>query len=115
MKNTRTELLLCVESIREDLTRAYEGWDQKPGDLEETFDLVDYINENALDIEYTIGSDKGYRGCRIAVTLGGPNIYINTRRGAVEGYWGTERAEAWIPSEICAEIDSLMEMDFECL
>lgn len=115
MKNTKTELQTYVGSIREDLNRAYEGRDQKPGDPEETFDLVDYISKNALDIEYTIGSDKGYRGCRIAVTLGGPNVYINTRRGAVEGYWGTERAEAWIPSEVCAEIDDLVEMEFECL
>lgn len=43
---------------------------------------------DALDIEHTISSANDHLGSRIAVVLGGPNIFINTRENRVEGYWG---------------------------
>ena len=46
-------------------------------------------------------------GCRLAVALGGPNVYVNTREGEVQGYWGSDRASAWLPSEICEEINAI--------
>lgn len=43
--------------------------------------------ESALDLEYIISSDGQYRGARILVTLGGPNIGIDTQHNRVDGYW----------------------------
>lgn len=51
-----------------------------------------YLND-ALDIEYTIDANFEYVGARIAVALGGPNIYIDTRREIVQGYWGEDKVE----------------------
>ena len=111
MKNERTELQNLCQHIADELKTIYNGQAVNEDGEETTF--WDYLAD-ALDVEYTIGSDKSYRGARIAVTLGGPNIYINTRRGEVEGFWGTERAEAWIPSEICEELDGIMEEYYTC-
>ena len=111
MKNERTELQNLCQHIADELKAIYNG--QAVNDDGEEATFWDYLAD-ALDVEYTIGSDKSYRGARIAVTLGGPNIYINTRRGEVEGFWGTERAEAWIPSEICEELDGIMEEYYTC-
>lgn len=49
----------------------------------------DYI-ANALSIEYTVsGTGRSFLGAEIAVTLGGPNIFIDTRRAVVTGHWGS--------------------------
>ena len=113
MSNTANELRKYVDSIADALRKLYE---HEPTEEEreaaeengEACDLYTYFAD-VLDIEYTISSRGDYLGARIAVALGGPNIYIDTREGYVKGYWGTDREEAWIPSEICEEIDSIME------
>lgn len=107
------ELENMVTSIRDDLNRLYEAdyTDEEREQMEENgeaYDLYSYFDD-ALDIEYTISGNMDFLGARIAVTLGGPNIYINTRTGYVEGYWGTDKAEAWIPSEVCDEINTIFE------
>ena len=107
------ELENMVNSIRDDLNRLYEPdyTDEEREQMEENgeaYDLYSYFDD-ALDIEYTISGNMDFLGARIAVTLGGPNIYINTRTGYVEGYWGTDKAEAWIPSEVCDEINAIFE------
>lgn len=86
------ELENMVNRIRDDLNRLYEA---------------DYYFSDALDIEYTIGASGDFRGARIAVALGGPNIYVDTRRGYVEGFWGADHWESWIPSEVCEEINDI--------
>jgi hypothetical protein len=50
----------------------------------------DFINIECLDINYIINSDKTYRGARLLYAFGGPNIWIDTLHGQVEGYWGGE-------------------------
>jgi len=49
---------------------------------------------NTLDIEYTINSSKEYKGARVLVAFGGPNIWINTKTEEVEGYWWGMNAKA---------------------
>ena len=107
------ELENMVNGIRDDLNRLHEAdyTDEEREQMEENgeaYGLYSYFDD-ALDIEYTISGNMDFLGARIAVTLGGPNIYINTRTGYVEGYWGTDKAEAWIPSEVCDEINTIFE------
>lgn len=111
--STANELQKYVDSIAADLRKLYEAdlTDEEREAAEENgeaYDLYTYFAD-ALDIEYTISSRGDFLGARIAVALGGPNVYVDTREGYVKGYWGTDRAEAWIPSEICEEIDGIME------
>ena len=97
MKNECTEY---AESIRNDLKKLFDG-----EIVDECEGLIHYLCENALDIEYTLNSQKELIGVRIYVTLGGPNCWIDTRAGEVVCAWGTDRAAAWIGSEICDEIN----------
>lgn len=55
----------------------------------EEFSAFDYL-QDALDIQYTIGSDKRFIGARVLVAFGGPNIWINTITNEIEGYWWSE-------------------------
>lgn len=72
-------------------------------------ELIDYINDNALDIEYTISSNMDFLGADIAVALGGPSVYINTREKRVEAYWGGEEGYYLLDSDLCDELDGLFE------
>jgi len=113
MSTTANDLQKYVDGIAADLRRLYEAdpTDEEREAAEENgdaYDLYSYFTD-VLDIEYTISGRGDYLGARIAVAIGGPNIYIDTREGYVKGYWGTDREEAWIPSEICEEIDNIME------
>lgn len=113
------ELQETVDAIREEICKLYDGLDITDDEREELEEngeftsLYDYFND-ALDIEYRIGSDMTLRSVRIMVAFGGPNIYIDTGRGCVEGFWGTDSAERWIPTEVCEEIDSIFEEYFSC-
>lgn len=49
----------------------------------------DYL-ESVLDIQYVVNSNEEYLGARALVAFGGPNIWINTLMGTVEGYWWDE-------------------------
>lgn len=81
-------------------------------DIEEAWqngELMDYIDDHALDIEYTISSNMDFLGAEIAVALGGPNVYINTRDKRVEAYWGGEQGYYSLDSDVCYELDALFE------
>ncbi len=105
------ELKKYVDGIRDDLKNLYEAeyTEEERERMEEdgeAYDLYSYFSD-VLDYEYTISSSGDYLGAKIWVTLGGPNICIDTREGYVKGAWGCDREEAWIPSEIVEEIDNI--------
>ena len=60
---------------------------------------MEYVAD-ALDIEYTVASDRRTMlGATITVYLGGPDIRIDTRRGIVEGFWGSDTAQAFFTKD----------------
>ena len=77
--------------------------------------LFDWLGDNVYDIEYTIGSDKEYRGVRIMIACGGPNIYINTNAKEVQLFWWNERASYPLDSSVVAMIDADCEEMFACM
>ena len=77
--------------------------------------LLDWLDDGVYDIEYTIGSNKEYRGVRLMVACGGPNIYINTKSGDVELYWWGESARYPMSSDVVDMIDSTYEEMFACM
>ena len=83
------------------------------GEVFEDFTLLDYF-ESALDIEYICASRNEYRGVRVMVTCGGPNIYVDTMSKKVEMYWWTETASALLSDEAVDAIDELFEELFLC-
>jgi len=59
----------------------------------EELSAFDYL-QSALDIEYIVNSKREYLGARVLVAFGGPNIWVNTRTGTVEGHWWGDSATA---------------------
>ena len=47
--------------------------------------------EGVYDIEWVTNQDHSYKGARLLVAGGGPNIWVNTQDGTVDGYWGTDK------------------------
>jgi|TARA_R100001510_G_C7500802_1_gene104576 hypothetical protein len=43
--------------------------------------------EGVYDIEWITYQDKSYKGARLLVAGGGPNIWVNLQINKVEGYW----------------------------
>lgn len=81
--------------------------------------MWDYLEDNALDIEYTINSDLSYKAARVLITFGGPNIYIDTNTSRVELYGGSSKACAYIGYRTRDAIDAYLEDEYntrrECL
>lgn len=100
-----------LEGIREELEAIYNG--EATNEEGEAASFYDYISD-CLDVEYIINSRKEYKSCKIWVTLGGPNVWIDTDTQEIKLAWGTDRESLWLPSEICEEIDSVMEEFFNC-
>ena len=90
------ELKTMVESIRKQIEEATKNKDYR------YFDDI-------LDIEYFVGGDGNLRGVEIALTLGGPNIFVNTKTKEVKGYWGYSEYKIYISYEACDFIDSIFE------
>tara|TARA_Y100000401_G_scaffold49939_1_gene38908 strand:+ start:99 stop:485 length:387 start_codon:yes stop_codon:yes gene_type:complete len=68
-------------------------WPHCDCDGSEMLSGFDYLND-ALDIQYIVTGEGEYIGARVLVAFGGPNIWVNTHTGIVEGYWGSNSATA---------------------
>jgi hypothetical protein len=74
----------------------------------EAMSAFDYL-QDALNIEYIINGKGEYLGARVLVAFGGPNIWVNTRTGVVEGAWWADRADASFTDNIGLD-DALSEL-----
>jgi len=52
----------------------------------DTLSGFDYIAD-ALDVDWILNSDREFKGARLLVAFGGPNIWIDTVEQIVEGHW----------------------------
>lgn len=106
-----TENKKYLEGIRAELEAIYNG--EATNEEGETASFYDYISD-CLDFEYVINSNKEYKSCKIWVTLGGPNVWIDTDTHEIKLACGTDRESIWLPSEICEEIDEVMSEFYNC-
>ena len=106
---TNNENMDYLKRVREEIEMYYNGFEED----EEEKTLFDYL-ANVLDYEIAINSSFEYSSCKVWVTLGGPNIWIDTASNEIKLAWGCERAELWLPSEICDEINDYFEELYNC-
>lgn len=112
------ELKTMCENIRKELQSLYESdftdeqREQRENDGEPC-DLWDYFRD-VLDVEYTISSRGDFLGASIWITLGGPNIWIDTRHNEIKGRWGSDAVNVWLPSEISDEINCIFQEYYNC-
>lgn len=76
--------------------------------------LYDYFVD-LLDIDYLVNYQKEYKGARILIAYGGPNIYLDTISGNVELYWWTETAKYRMRSDTIEALDEWAEEYYNCL
>ena len=49
--------------------------------------------EDVYNIEWITHQDHRYKGARLLVAGGGPNIWVNLVDGTVDGYWGFDKVK----------------------
>ena len=80
----------------------------------ETASWYDYFSD-VFDIEYRIAADKKtLKSVKLCVTVGGPNIYVDTGDNRVKLYWWGEYAEAYIPYDVSDQITEAFEELYYC-
>ena len=89
-----------LESILKELETIHEG--ENPD-----YNFYDYIADNVLSLNYITDSDKRYIAVQLFITLGGPNISIDTSVCELRLYWGSDKEVLPIPSAICDELDDI--------
>jgi len=99
-----------VNSIANNLTSGNYDFDAEHSDHDEPC-AADYLTD-VLDIEYIVSGDRTYLGARILVAFGGPNIWINTRTGTVDGYWWCDEGHATFNDTL--ELDEYLEELWNC-
>lgn len=99
-----------VQSIADNLTSPpLDHWNEgRDIENEGEFLAFDYL-QDALDIEYIVNSKGEFLGARVLVAFGGPNIWVNTRTGTVEGHWWGDSAYATFEDNLGLE-DALSEL-----
>ncbi len=70
---------------------------------------------DALDVEVTRPLNGDYRGARILLTFGGPNIWLDTAERELQGAWGGKRVNMFVPYDVCEEIDAAIEEYAGCM
>ena len=97
-----------VQSIADTLSKGFGDEVNHEGEPMSAFDYL----EDALDIEYIVNSKRQYLGARVLVAFGGPNIWVDTKRGIVEGSWWGESAS--VPFTDNIGLDEALQTLWEC-
>ena len=110
MSNLNDQVMHIVQQLNE----GFEGYgeENEDGEIQSAFDYL----QDALDFNWILNSDRTLKGARILVAFGGPNIWIDTVKGVVEGYWWADKftAEYDTNSEFARELDDALETVFNC-
>lgn len=101
-----------VQHIADQLTNGLDQTDAAEyAEDGEEFTAWDYI-QDVLDINWILNNDKTYRGARLLVAFGGPNIWIDTVNQQVEGYWWGDKYIQSYNDNI--GLDDVLEELFNC-
>ena len=58
------------------------------------------------DIEYRCDGGKNYKSALVKITHGAPNIYIDTEKECLIGYWGQIKVNKALPSTLSRRINN---------
>ena len=111
------------ERIKDILIALYEGkmYDTENGELveldclpgqyddERYLSLYHYIEDNlGIKIKTDLKGDILYSS-EICFAWGGPNIYLDTGRESIDGYWGCDHVSVPLPDKLCEIIDGYID------
>lgn len=80
---------------------------------DENADIYEWLNQDVLDIEYTVDSGLNYSSSCLILGSGGPNIYLNTKTQAIELYWSTTESRCPLSADVIEIIDNMMKECYE--
>ena len=66
--------------------------------------VLDYL-ESVLDIQLITDTSGRYIGARLLLSCGGPNAWLDTSRGELSVFWGSDRATEYVNLEFCELLD----------
>lgn len=78
-----------VAEIAADIESGFTGQTNDDG---EQYHAGNYIAD-AFDVTYTAGRDGSFRDARLAIDLGGPNIFVHVAQSLVVGHYGGETVQ----------------------
>ena len=101
---------------------AYEAKTINPDTLEDGYDEERYADlwryvssSDILGVRVTTDLEKKtVFGVCLTVAWGGPNIYIDTNAGEVQGYWGGARIAVPLSGAVCEGIDRCYQEIWDC-
>lgn len=103
-----------VQFIVDSMNNGYEGYgtENEYGEYQGAFE---YLND-VLDFEWVLDSRREIKGARMLVAFGGPNIWIDTVKGTVEGtWWGDSCTMSYdTNSEFALELDEALGTLYAC-
>ncbi|QIK64533.1 hypothetical protein G7068_16280 [Leucobacter viscericola] len=67
---------------------------------------IDYLGD-ALDIRYIVNNDRSYRAAQVCISLGGPNVWIDTDDKELQVYWDGRSIRS-LPSAFVEAIDEAL-------
>ena len=71
--------------------------------------LYDYILDYSDDIEFIFDRGHNFLGAIVTIGSGGPNIYLDTRNGRIDGFWGIDKFNLPIDKELKNELNNILE------
>ena len=105
------ETLECVVSGAEWFYEEY--CDDDRDEYVDSYARLSKYFEGVLDVEIICDLRGDYREARIALTIGGPSIYLNTRTNCIEGYWWSDSAEYHVNRAAVDAVDEYFEEIWE--
>lgn len=76
--------------------------------------IYDYLSD-VLDVTYyTTGRNGEYKGVRLLLAYGGPNVYLDTYSRTLELYWWTESATVDLLPNEADEVDAMWSELYNC-
>lgn len=111
MKELKDQVLYIIDQLENGYiySENCEYGEYKKGDIMSGFDYI----SDVLDVEWVLNSDKTIKGARLLVAFGGPNIYIDTVKQVVEGYWWGDSYKESYTCDYMGVNDAVIEW-FEC-
>ena len=85
------QLRRMCKNIAEEIT---EGKTERLSDYDSKCEVIleaGRFMEDVYDIEWITHQDHRYKGARLLVAGGGPNIWVNLMTNTVDGYWWTDK------------------------
>ena len=88
-----TALKKKSETCEEQLRRMCKEIAEEISDENNTMKQLEAFMEGVYDIEWITHQDHNYKAARLLVAGNGPNIWVNTLNGTVDGYWGCDKVQ----------------------